>query len=60
MSFSFSDLKGVVTYSRRCISDGETPLWLNSTSQLTNLYATSKGTIEDDGDGMFQVDFANK
>lgn len=49
-----------MTYSRRYLSDSELPFWLKSTNQLTNLYVSSSGTIEDDGDGMLQVDFANK
>lgn len=50
----------MVTYSRRYLPDSELPFWLKSTNKLTNLYITSNGTIEDDGDGMLQVDFANK
>lgn len=49
-----------MTYSRRYLSDSELPLWLKSTNKLTNLYVSSAGTIEDDGNGMLQVDFANK
>lgn len=56
----FSALSGIVTYSRRYLPDNEMPFWLKSTNQLTNLYVTSAGTIEGDGDGMLQVDFANK
>ncbi|VVC35590.1 Hypothetical protein CINCED_3A006843 [Cinara cedri] len=55
-----SDLSGIVTYSRRYLPDNMLPFWLKSNKQLTNLYITSAGTIEDDGDGMFQIDFANK
>jgi len=55
-----SVLNGIVTYSRKRLPSGDLPYWLQSTKQLTNLYITSDGTIEDDGDGMLQVDFANK
>ncbi|KAL5245031.1 hypothetical protein ACI65C_012441 [Semiaphis heraclei] len=55
-----SVLNGIVTYSRRRLPSGDLPYWLQSTKKLTNLYITSDGTIEDDGDGMLQVDFANK
>jgi len=55
-----SALSGIVTYSRRHLSDSELPFWLKSTNTLTNLYITSSGTIEDNGEGMLQVDFANK
>ncbi|XP_027845284.2 poly(ADP-ribose) glycohydrolase [Aphis gossypii] len=55
-----SVLNGIVTYSRRRLPSGDLPYWLQSTKKLTNLYITSDGTIEDNGDGMLQVDFANK
>lgn len=55
-----SALNGIVTYSRRRLPSGDLPYWLQSTKKLTNLYITSDGTIEDNGDGMLQVDFANK
>jgi len=42
------------------LPSGDLPYWLQSTKKLTNLYITSDGTIEDNGDGMLQVDFANK
>ncbi|XP_050542073.1 poly(ADP-ribose) glycohydrolase [Daktulosphaira vitifoliae] len=51
---------GVITYSRCYLTENELPTWLKSTNLLTNLHIASDGTIEEDGDGMFQVDFANK
>ncbi|XP_022175441.1 poly(ADP-ribose) glycohydrolase isoform X1 [Myzus persicae] len=57
---SNSVLNGIVTYSRRRLPSGDLPYWLQSTKKLTNLFITSDGTIEDNGDGMLQVDFANK
>ncbi|TNN83752.1 Poly(ADP-ribose) glycohydrolase [Liparis tanakae] len=48
---------GLVTFTRKG-SDG--PNWRSSQTQLTKLHITCEGTIEDDGYGMLQVDFANK
>uniref|UniRef100_A0A8C6L6Y5 poly(ADP-ribose) glycohydrolase n=1 Tax=Nothobranchius furzeri TaxID=105023 RepID=A0A8C6L6Y5_NOTFU len=49
---------GLVTFSRRKL---EKPLnWKSSKTLLTKLHITCEGTIEDDGYGMLQVDFANK
>jgi len=36
------------------------PDWANSTAELQKLHVTSDGTVEDNGSGMLQVDFANK
>lgn len=50
--------KGLVTFTRRSL---ENPVdWRSSEKQLTRLYITCEGTIEDDGHGMLQVDFANQ
>lgn len=49
---------GLVTFTRRSLED---PLnWKSSKTQLTKLHITCEGTIEDDGYGMLQVDFANQ
>ncbi|KAM9424270.1 poly(ADP-ribose) glycohydrolase [Pholidichthys leucotaenia] len=49
---------GLVTYTRRSL---DKPLnWKSSQTLLTKLHITCEGTIEDDGYGMLQVDFANK
>ncbi|KAK7918589.1 hypothetical protein WMY93_009873 [Mugilogobius chulae] len=49
---------GVVTFTRRCL---ENPVdWKSSQKRLTRLHITCEGTIEDDGYGMLQVDFANQ
>ncbi|XP_075999659.1 poly(ADP-ribose) glycohydrolase [Genypterus blacodes] len=49
---------GLVTFTRRCL---DTPVdWESSQSQLTKLHITCEGTIEEDGYGMLQVDFANR
>ncbi|XP_029311913.1 poly(ADP-ribose) glycohydrolase isoform X2 [Cottoperca gobio] len=57
---SFSEQKptGLVTFTRKSL---DKPLnWKSSQAQLTKLHITSEGTIEDDGYGMLQVDFANQ
>ncbi|KAL7372068.1 hypothetical protein ABVT39_009539 [Epinephelus coioides] len=49
---------GLVTFTRRSLED---PLnWKSSKTKLTKLHITCEGTIEDDGYGMLQVDFANR
>ncbi|KAM9848089.1 poly(ADP-ribose) glycohydrolase [Aulostomus maculatus] len=50
--------KGLVTFTRQVLSNP--PNWENSQTQLTHLHITCEGTIEDDGYGMLQVDFANR
>ncbi|KAL1262888.1 hypothetical protein QQF64_005627 [Cirrhinus molitorella] len=49
---------GLVTFTRQCLSNF--PKWESSKTQLTRLHITCKGTIEDEGYGMLQVDFANR
>ncbi|XP_070296667.1 poly(ADP-ribose) glycohydrolase [Salvelinus sp. IW2-2015] len=49
---------GLVTFTRKCLD--RPPNWKNSQNQLTKLHITCAGTIEDDGHGMLQVDFANR
>lgn len=49
---------GLVTFTRRSL---DKPLnWKSSQIPLTKLHITCEGTIEDDGHGMLQVDFANR
>lgn len=50
--------KGLVTFTRQVLNN--TPNWESSQTRLTRLHITCKGTIEDDGYGMLQVDFANR
>lgn len=50
--------KGLVTFTRQVLNNR--PNWESSQTQLTRLHITSKGTIEKDGYGMLQVDFANR
>lgn len=53
---------GVITFERKCVSKSEIPRWdtLDTKLSRTRLHITSDGTIEDNGLGMLQVDFANK
>ncbi|KAF3704301.1 Poly(ADP-ribose) glycohydrolase [Channa argus] len=49
---------GLVTFTRKSL---DKPVnWKSSQTQLTKLHITCVGTIEDDGYGMLQVDFANQ
>ncbi|XP_047426146.1 poly(ADP-ribose) glycohydrolase [Mugil cephalus] len=48
---------GLVTFHRRCLKDA--PDWKSSKATLGKLCVTSKGKIEDEGEGMLQVDFAS-
>ncbi|KAJ6637165.1 Poly(ADP-ribose) glycohydrolase [Pseudolycoriella hygida] len=53
---------GVVTFTRRCMQDEYRIKWdkWEGDFKETKLHVTSCGTIEDQGCGMLQVDFANK
>uniref|UniRef100_UPI0037E88877 poly(ADP-ribose) glycohydrolase n=1 Tax=Semicossyphus pulcher TaxID=241346 RepID=UPI0037E88877 len=50
--------KGLVTFTRQTLNNS--PNWESSQTQLMRLHITCEGTIEDDGYGMLQVDFANR
>ncbi|KAJ8365692.1 hypothetical protein SKAU_G00145230 [Synaphobranchus kaupii] len=49
---------GLVTFTRQSLTSF--PKWESSTTPLTKLHITCEGTIEDQGTGMLQVDFANR
>ncbi|KAJ8418233.1 hypothetical protein AAFF_G00139420 [Aldrovandia affinis] len=49
---------GLVTFTRQCLNSF--PKWESSKALLTRLHITCEGTIEDQGHGMLQVDFANR
>lgn len=51
---------GVVTFTRRSIKYDKLPNWQDSMKRLTKLAVLSNGTIEDQGQGLMQVDFANR
>ncbi|XP_008284662.1 poly(ADP-ribose) glycohydrolase [Stegastes partitus] len=50
--------KGLVTFTRQTLNNP--PNWESSQTQLTRLHITCDGTIEANGYGMLQVDFANR
>ncbi|XP_068577984.1 poly(ADP-ribose) glycohydrolase isoform X2 [Cebidichthys violaceus] len=50
--------KGLVTFTRQTLNSP--PNWESSQTLLKRLHITCEGTIEDDGYGMLQVDFANR
>ncbi|XP_057337109.1 poly(ADP-ribose) glycohydrolase-like [Microplitis mediator] len=52
--------EGTITIRRRFISKDNCPKWDKANCPLPSLHITSKGTIETDGIGLLQVDFANK
>ncbi|XP_059213330.1 poly(ADP-ribose) glycohydrolase [Centropristis striata] len=52
-------LKGLVTFERRCLRDTDSPKWRSSKEKMPKLFVTSQGTIETDGTGLLQVDFAS-
>uniref|UniRef100_A0A8C4NXL5 poly(ADP-ribose) glycohydrolase n=1 Tax=Dicentrarchus labrax TaxID=13489 RepID=A0A8C4NXL5_DICLA len=57
-SFTEEKPTGLVTFTRKSL---DKPLnWKSLRTPLTNLHITCEGTIEDDGYGMLQVDFANQ
>ncbi|XP_031458339.1 poly(ADP-ribose) glycohydrolase isoform X2 [Phasianus colchicus] len=49
---------GLVTFTRQCLQ--EFPDWERSQKKLSRLHVTYEGTIESNGQGMLQVDFANR
>lgn len=52
--------EGVITIERRYIPRENFPKWNIQNQKLPPLHITSKGTIENEGAGLLQVDFANK
>ncbi|XP_066581750.1 poly(ADP-ribose) glycohydrolase isoform X2 [Prorops nasuta] len=52
--------EGVITIERRYIPHASCPQWEKQNQKLPPLHITSAGTIETDGAGLLQVDFANK
>lgn len=49
---------GMLTFHRRCLS--EPYEWSSARNKLRNLFVSESGFIEREGQGMLQVDFANK
>ncbi|XP_008280038.1 poly(ADP-ribose) glycohydrolase [Stegastes partitus] len=54
-----TNLEGLVTFERRCLRDSDAPSWRSSSEKLQKLYVTSDGSIETEGTGLLQVDFAS-
>ncbi|XP_064457602.1 poly(ADP-ribose) glycohydrolase-like [Ornithodoros turicata] len=52
------DPTGTLTFTRRSLTDA--PIWSTKTCQLKALFISNTGLIEREGEGMLQVDFANK
>ncbi|XP_072228491.1 poly(ADP-ribose) glycohydrolase [Leuresthes tenuis] len=50
--------KGLVTFERRYLKDTDFPKWASCNEKLQKLHITSGGSIETEGTGMLQVDFA--
>lgn len=51
---------GLITYSRKVVPARGVPTWSSGATTLPKLHMDSKGTIEVEGNGMLQADFANK
>ncbi|KAH0548451.1 hypothetical protein KQX54_001365 [Cotesia glomerata] len=51
---------GTITIQRRSVSRNDCPKWDKVKCPLPPLHINSEGTIEDQGAGLLQVDFANK
>ncbi|XP_013882086.1 poly(ADP-ribose) glycohydrolase isoform X2 [Austrofundulus limnaeus] len=51
--------EGLVTFQRCCLRDTDVPHWWNCKETLDKLHLTSQGSIETEGTGMLQVDFAS-
>ncbi|ROI83839.1 Poly(ADP-ribose) glycohydrolase [Anabarilius grahami] len=49
---------GLITYTRQCLQ--RLPSWASSEKQFSKLRISCDGTIEEQGYGMLQVDFANR
>lgn len=48
---------GVISFTRQRITKNS---WMENGKSFTDVHVTSGGTIEDNGEGMLQADFANK
>lgn len=52
--------KGLVTFERRCLRSTDIPDWKRCDKLMPKLHVTSQGSIETEGVGMLQIDFASK
>lgn len=51
---------GLVTFERRVLTDMNPSHWKRCKETMHKLHVTSQGTIETEGEGMLQVDFASR
>ncbi|XP_046631255.1 poly(ADP-ribose) glycohydrolase-like [Daphnia pulicaria] len=51
---------GVVTFTRQVVRDSEFPNWETASETFGGFHVSSEGTIEKEGIGLLQMDFANK
>ncbi|CAJ1070009.1 poly(ADP-ribose) glycohydrolase [Xyrichtys novacula] len=49
---------GLVTFERHVLRDADVPNWRSCKEKMSKLHVTSRGSIETEGTGMLQVDFA--
>ncbi|XP_075885820.1 poly(ADP-ribose) glycohydrolase-like isoform X3 [Nelusetta ayraudi] len=52
-------LDGLVTFERRCLPDTDMQTWKSCDQVMPRMHITSHGTIENEGTGLLQVDFAS-
>jgi poly(ADP-ribose) glycohydrolase len=52
--------KGVVSFERISLTGEEVPVWRDSNKALKKLVVLKNGFIETEGEGLLQVDFANR
>ena len=52
--------KGTVTITRVVVNESQFPNWEAAQETLSGLYISSEGTIEKEGDGLLQMDFADQ
>ena len=51
---------GVVTFSRLVIAEDDFPDWEKVDATFGGFHVSSEGTIEKEGAGLLQIDFANR
>ncbi|XP_068725085.1 poly(ADP-ribose) glycohydrolase-like isoform X1 [Montipora capricornis] len=51
---------GTLTFQRQIVKSGDMPAWERCSASFGKIHVSTKGTIEDNGIGFLQVDFANK
>lgn len=51
---------GTLTFQRQIVTSSDMPAWERCCASFGKIHVSTKGTIEDNGTGFLQVDFANK